>query len=476
MRIPEFWAGDEASLHSLLQTYMLLRNSAVTPGPLAAMLAKLRLEDDGEDEDVPIDELLADRISRVSGGVGVITLNGPMLSESNFWALLFGGVSYPAISVALDRFVANDEVSSVLLNVGTSGGDAVGIDEASQKIQQTDLVKPVYAWSGSRALSAGYWLGAAARKVYGSKMAEFGSVGVVSTHVSIARQLKEDGIDVTVVRAGEYKALGHPAEELSKKGLAELVKKTEQLNDFFLGHIAERRGLSINNKEQWAEGKTFFADEAYKIGLIDGVVSLKDVLSNLSDSHKLRERSMPKKIVMTEQAAAAVAAGVALEQVEHEEIEVAAEESDAASFTAAEELAPIIMTAHEDTELVSFLKQELEVERNKCLAAERQVIELKAQLSAAQTAESLLLPIVIEASQRMQVGLNQTPMELADLPATVVATHYSNVKSAFERTFTVGRKSLDSEKASPEVSSDSIARGIGITPKTSSVGSHPLHA
>ena len=466
MRIPEFWAGSEATLDEYLMTFLLSRE--VIQGPQGAelpFLSKLKGKSD-DDDDVSLEEFLASRLISIDGAVGVVNVKGSISSEASIWELLFGGTSYPAITRAAEKLADEEKVGAILLNLSTGGGDASGIDEVSQKLQQIDAKVPVYAWTGSRALSAGYWLGSAARQFHSTRMAETGSIGVVSTHVSMARMLKDEGYDITVVRAGKYKALGHPAEKLSEEGLKIMEEKTGKLNNFFLQHVASRRGLSISSKADWAEGRTFFGEEARSVGLIDSVISYKELIADLNRIHSPKERSM-KRTVVSEQGAAALAAGASLEQVEHEELEVS---EDTVSQTVEEPAAeateqPAASAPPQESELVSFLRQELAAERAEHIKAKVKMAALEAQLADATAAADSLLPVAIEATQRMQIGLNQAPNDMAGMSAATVLEQYRVVKATFERSFMIGRKSLSVEQTDKPAAAEVEARRLGITPK-----------
>jgi len=466
MRTPEIWLGDEASLESLLKSIELL-SKAPPPMPSAKMFA--------EDEDTDLLDMLADGMSQTNGSVGIVNVSGPLVAEASFWTLLFGGTPYPAVSRAVQRFSENEEVGSILLNLNTSGGDALGLDDLVQNIQVARTAKPVYSWSGGRALSAGYWLASATDRAYGSRMAEFGSIGVISTHVSRARQLKEDGIDVTLIRSGKYKAPAHPAEKLSDSARDIIQAKTDQLYGFFLEHVSKTRGLDLGHKDDWAEGRTMFADEAKSKGLVDEVISLNDLLTRLNS--KTQEQSkMPKQVVLTREAAAAVASGASLEQFPHtvedpaqpEPEAVIEPEVEASSEPEVEATPEKKEEAHVDSELVTFLREELAGERKRAVDLEREAMTAKARADAAESSISQLKQIAVEATSRMMVGLGQTPIDMADLPPDTVASQYQKVKSAFEEKFRIGRTSLsamEDPKHVDTVPATLAARKAGITKK-----------
>lgn len=190
---------------------------------------------------------------------------------------------------------------------------------------------------------------------------------------------------------------------------------------------------------------------------------------------------MPKQVYLSQEAAAAVASGASLEQVPHEEVEVedAAESlveglDGVAEVSAKDESSNAPEGLQEPTELVSFLREELASERAKLNEVSQKLAHTEALLAASKGAEDMLLPIVIEATQRMMVGLNQTPLDMDELPAGVVASQYTKVKTAFESRFKVGRQSLSADETKQVAKTDVTASKLGITRKEKgSVGSYP---
>lgn len=188
---------------------------------------------------------------------------------------------------------------------------------------------------------------------------------------------------------------------------------------------------------------------------------------------------MPKQVYLSQEAAAAVASGVSLEQVPHDEVDV--EEGGLAVEASSEGGTEESLSATEGqevraegSELVSFLRGELDAERTKVIELGQKLAYTENLLASSQSAEGQLLPIVIEATQRMMLGLNQTPLDMDELPAAVVAAQYAKTKAAFEARFRIGRQSLTSEGVKPEVSKAVEARKLGITQKDKgSVGSYP---
>jgi len=280
------------------------------------------------------------------GDIGVINLTGSLVAEESWINSMFGMISYESIIHAIDYFLSADDVTKIVLNIDTGGGEVGGLDTAGDVIEEARKKKPVYAHVNGAAFSAGYWLASSAQSINSTAMSETGSIGVLIVHKSMKKALEERGIDITLIAAGKQKGLGHPSKELSESDKAVLQNKADTLYSFFLEKIvASRSMLSLSSKDIWAEGKTFFAAEAQQVGLIDTIVTttqffqaLKvDKNSSGANNSNLatysQEIIMPKSVILSQKDNAALASGADLGTLDYQE-----EEDVAALVTAASEV------------------------------------------------------------------------------------------------------------------------------------------
>lgn len=456
------------------------------------------------DEDELLDELV-DAIYQTQDNVAVLTISGPMTNQDSIWNLFFGMVSYNTVSAALNRALEDESITDIVLNLSTTGGDAEGIGSVAENIRIADKQKPVYAFSGTKALSAGYWMAASTRQIYGTPMSEWGSIGVIVTHVSRHRMLKERGFDVTVFRGGKLKALGHPAEKLSDKAKKYFQEKAEKLYDFFLREISgERPSLKIEDKETWAEGRVFFAEDAQQVGLIDSVTTFNDLISSLVRVEDENggvagapgtvglndgETTM-KKIVLDPSALAQLASGVPLDQLKHK-IEDASDASasgtsdgsngsqasadgsgdgepqssaDADNGADGQEPASNGSGSASDSSVVSFLREELANARQELASVTAENIRLKGENDRLDSDVKSLREVAVDAIERLHVYLGQTPVDMSSLSSEALSAQYSSANRAFHERFKVGRVSASAE----EVDTSDVraaARKIGLVPK-----------
>jgi signal peptide peptidase SppA len=290
-RLPDAWLG---SAESYLRVAQIAKYAMEHPERLAALMGPVDADDEEDPrsfEDQFLDSA-SDQLIEINGRVGMVKVDGPLVNENSFWNMLFGMTSYDTVATALQKvMLERPEVEHAVMVMSTGGGSADGVDNFSNNVRALKAASDVTLLTHvqSAALSAGYWMGSLADVIYGSRMAEVGSIGVVMTHRSVAGALEQMGIKDTVITAGSQKAVGHPSQKLSAKDEKILQKQTDRLYSFFTEHVAAERHLSLSGSKQWADGKIFFMQEAIDIGLADFVLPLQDLLADLNEGFEEEE-------------------------------------------------------------------------------------------------------------------------------------------------------------------------------------------
>lgn len=443
----QLWLGTDASL----EAYLEVRPNLFRPLP--------------EDEDLPADPEHFD----LQGDVAVVRIAGPLVKEDSFWNALMGLTSYTFIRNAVIEAATDERVKSIVLDIDSGGGAASAVAEVGKVIQKVDReFKPVYAYTGGTMASAAYWLGASARQVFATETAMVGSIGVIATHLDRSKQLKDEGIEATIFRAGKFKALGHPYEPLTDQAKEIIQVEIDVLYDIFVDHVAARRKKTPKwVKDYMAEGREFLGQAAFEVGLTDGLKSIDDLMSELQarpgavstgsgystngpavglDTNE--EDTMAKRKVLAEKDVAAIAAGAPIEAVmdaapavEVTE-EVAEPMVEAAAGTtlvpAGDSGSESVVSPAADSELVAFLKTELASARGDAVQAQVTVKELQAKLATFDACVPGLRDIAATAINRMKIATGGSAMDLSALPSENLLQEYAATVKTFNETFPVG--------------------------------------
>jgi capsid assembly protease len=259
------WAGTESSFHSFL-----MANELMTQGIMAGHYATAM----EKEEEKPY-------LLQVDNGIGLVKIHGSLTSKDSPYNRYYDLTSYNDIRNAVLYAAASPDVETIILDVNSGGGTVAGLSDVGTAIRNVnDKVKPVISFTDSGMMSAAYWLGVSAGNVFSSKTANVGSIGVIQMHMEQSKLLEKIGITVTVLRAGEYKALANPVEPLSAKGKQELQNGLDEAYKVFVSHVAEERGLPYDTVDKtMAQGRVFFGAQALSAGLVDGIVSFDQLLN-----------------------------------------------------------------------------------------------------------------------------------------------------------------------------------------------------
>ena len=205
----------------------------------------------------------------VQDNVGIVSISGPLVTGDAGFFRLFGVTGYNNVADSLVEAVQNGKVSSIVLAIDSPGGHVNGVQELATLIRNVDKVKPVVAHTGGGMMSAAYWLGVSARRVFASQTAEVLSIGTLMVHMDKSKMLEDQGVKATVIRSGKYKALGNPYEPLSDVAKAEMQAKADTLTGIFLGYVADRRGMTPSAAGQDWPSRTMLGEDALAAGGID---------------------------------------------------------------------------------------------------------------------------------------------------------------------------------------------------------------
>lgn len=385
------------------------------------------------------------------GNVAVVDISGPLTNSDSIWNSLFGIKSYNDIRNGLIEAASDPEVKEIVMNIDSPGGSPAGLPDVSSLIQKISAAIPVTAYSAGHMTSAAYWLGSAADKVYAGPTATVGSIGVITTHFDVTKNLEKEGVTPTVIRAGDKKALGGPYEELSKEARAEIQGQLDHLHDVFIGKVADHRGMSFGDvKKNLADGSTFIGEQAVSIGLADGITTLDALVGGLQARYESKPTrgtdAMARKKLLTERDVALIAEGVnplaAVEGDPVTEETTPPVEPPAAPPETTDETPPAAAAAATPAaavpDLVTFLQTELAAKSSEITQLSVKLAEQERELNAFKAHDSDLKAIVAASVNRMQIGLGGKAGDLTKLSTEALLSQHAAVATQFSQTFPVG--------------------------------------
>ncbi|HET6291629.1 MAG TPA: S49 family peptidase [Amycolatopsis sp.] len=211
--------------------------------------------------------------------VAVVKLHGVITPTPS--PLARGAINLATIESALTRAFGHERLKAVALQINSPGGAPTQSGLVAERIRQLADEKnvPVLAFAEDVAASGGYWLACAADEIYAHRTSMVGSIGVISGGFGFTGLLERFGIERRLHTAGANKSRLDPFSPEKPEDVEWLKKMHGQLHELFVDWVTERRGDRLAGSEDLFTGDVWLGARAVELGLVDGVGSLRQVIT-----------------------------------------------------------------------------------------------------------------------------------------------------------------------------------------------------
>jgi len=265
---------------------------SITPGALEQLQAAARnLTPESLRSMGPLEPALP---MEMIDNVAIIHVEGVMTRRPTAFTRWFGGTATELVTRAVVEAANRESVKAILLTFDTPGGSASGLAEASDAIFSARSRKPVWGQVSGLCCSAGYALAAQCSKIFTGRMDIVGSVGSMLSLVDASKLFEREGLEVVTTTQSEIKKIGILGEPITKAHRRHLDDLVQNFTDDFIQSIMRGRGMSEAAVRGVADGRVFVADEARKLGLIDGIQSFSETLAALRDGRGKSQHPVSK--------------------------------------------------------------------------------------------------------------------------------------------------------------------------------------
>ena len=215
-------------------------------------------------------------------GIAILPVLGTLVRRSSYIGAASGLTSYHDIEAMAEAAFADPMVKGVLLEIDSSGGEAGGVFDLAQRLRNLAQTsgKPLWAIADETALSAAYAIACAADRLWLTRTAEVGSIGVVAVHVDESVADAKAGLNYTFLHAGAHKVDGHPHAPLPAPVAADIQADIEQLHTQFIALVAGFRRLTPEAIRD-TEARVYRGEAALQAGLADQIGTRAEAITAL---------------------------------------------------------------------------------------------------------------------------------------------------------------------------------------------------
>lgn len=174
----------------------------------------------------------------------------------------------------------NPGTRGVLLRINSPGGSPVQAGQIYAEMKRLRAKYPqipLHAVVEEMAASGGYYVAAAADRIYVDPASLVGSIGVIIDSFGFVGTMEKVGAERRVITAGENKAFLDPFSPLPDKQRAYAEAMLADIHKQFIAAVKEGRGARLKESPDMFSGLVWNGERAVELGLADGYGTVSSV-------------------------------------------------------------------------------------------------------------------------------------------------------------------------------------------------------
>jgi protease IV len=187
-----------------------------------------------------------------------------------------GDVDAVAVIDSLADAYDNKGTKGIILRINSPGGSPVQAGMINEEIKRQKKLHPkipVYAVVEDICASGGYYIAAAADKIYVDKASIIGSIGVLMDGYGFTGAMEKLGVERRLLTAGKNKAMLDPFSPLNQEHIAYAQTMLDEIHEQFKTIVREGRGERLRETPETFSGLFWSGEQSIKIGLADALGS-----------------------------------------------------------------------------------------------------------------------------------------------------------------------------------------------------------
>lgn len=212
-----------------------------------------------------------------------IVHNGKKTFDAHTALIDIAGVIEPGGEVSADTVLSSlrdaydsKATKGIILRINSPGGSPVQagiINDEIKRLRKLHPEIPVYAVVEDICASGGYYIAAAADKIYVDKASIVGSIGVLMDGYGFTEAMKKVGVERRLMTAGENKAMLDPFSPVNPKHQELAQAMLNEVHEQFKTVVRQGRGSRLKETPELFSGLFWSGEQSIKLGLADALGS-----------------------------------------------------------------------------------------------------------------------------------------------------------------------------------------------------------
>ena len=191
-----------------------------------------------------------------------------------------GLASADNMTSGLQAAFKDSNTQGVILRINSPGGSPVQAGHINDEIKRLRVQYPnipLYAVVEDICASGGYYVAAAADKIYVDKASIVGSIGVVMDGFGFTGTMEKLGVERRAITAGENKKFLDPFSPMNPAHKEYAEKMLGDIHQQFIAVVRSGRGSRLKESPDIFSGLVWVGQKSIELGLADGLGNVESV-------------------------------------------------------------------------------------------------------------------------------------------------------------------------------------------------------
>ena len=190
----------------------------------------------------------------------------------------------------LKRYGDDSSIKAIILRIDSPGGGAAASQEMYEAVKRVrdQKKKMIVASIQTVGASGAYYIASGASKIYANRASIVGSIGVIAEWVNYGDLLRWAKLKEVLFTAGELKAAGDPAREMTPAERDYLQSLVNEMYGQFIHDVADGRKLKVDYIKPLASGRVWTGEQAIGLKLIDKLGGFQDAVDDTAKAVGIR--------------------------------------------------------------------------------------------------------------------------------------------------------------------------------------------
>ena len=216
-----------------------------------------------------------------------------------------GTIGSTSLAETIREAREDSSIKAIVLRVNSPGGSGLASDVIWREVKLATAVKPVVVSMGDVAASGGYYISAAATKIYAEPTTITGSIGVFGIIPNMQGFFKNKlGITFDGTKTHQYADMMTVSRPLTEGEKLKIQQYVDEFYNGFKERVAEGRHMSVAEVDSIGQGHVWTGVDAKANGLVDELGGLEDAVkaaAALAGMETYKEIELPRQKPLIEQ-------------------------------------------------------------------------------------------------------------------------------------------------------------------------------